>query len=52
MNENSIGAKVVKWMKSPYNDNMNLGDWFLFVGMLGVLTFLWSRILRAIALNI
>lgn len=51
MTENSIADRAAAWAKKPYNDNMSLGGWFAFLGMLAVLTFLWTRILRAIAIN-
>jgi len=46
-----ITGRIAEWAKSPYRDEMSVGGWFLFIGMLAVLTFLWSRILRAIAIN-
>jgi len=51
MTDGSIADRVSKWLKSPYDDSMSIGGWFAFLGMLAVLTYLWSRILRAIAIN-
>lgn len=51
MTEGSILDRVVAWCKMPYDNKMSISGWFLFIGMLTVLTFLWSRILRAIAIN-
>lgn len=51
MESSTISSRVAAWVKSPYNDNMGIGGWFAFLGMLAVLTFLWTRILRAIAIN-
>ena len=39
-------ADVKKWAAHPYNENGNLMDWFLFIGLMGVCTVLWSRIIR------
>lgn len=37
-----------QWLKQPYNDNMSVFDWFLFVGLIGAISFLWSRVLARI----
>lgn len=49
--ENTISSRIAKWLKSPYDDSMSITGWFAFIGMLAVLTFLWQRILKAIAVN-
>lgn len=51
MTENSIASRIIAWAKKPYSDDMSLSGWFLFLGLLAVLTYLWTRILRAIADN-
>lgn len=51
MADNSFTALIGTWLKKPYDDSMTVTGWFLFIGMLAVLTFLWTRILRAIAIN-
>lgn len=51
MEKDSIANRVKKWCKCPYDDDMSVSGWFAFLGMLAVITFLWSRILRAIAIN-
>lgn len=51
MTENSIGDRVKQWVKKPYSDEMSVTGWFMFLGLLAVLTYLWTRILRAIAVN-
>ena len=51
MTDGSIANRVKSWATKPYDDNMTVTGWFLFVGLLAVLTFLWTRILRAIAIN-
>ncbi len=41
-------ADVKHWLKQPYNENGNLIDWFLFIGLMVVSTYLWSRVIRRI----
>lgn len=42
----SISNRIAAWFKSPYDDHMSVGGWFAFLGMIAVLTWLWSRVLR------
>ena len=34
------------WWKAPFNTNGSVADWFLFTGLILVIIFLWTRILR------
>lgn len=47
----SISSRVSAWFKSPYDDHMSVAGWFAFLGMLAILTWLWSRVLRTLAGN-
>lgn len=33
------------WIEQPFSTTMNLGGWFLFVGMLGVILVAWRTVL-------
>lgn len=39
---------VQGWLKKPFNENGSVFDWFLFVGLIGVISWLWTRILQRI----
>lgn len=46
MNTNcSFCQRVRDWVAKPFNEDGNVFDWFLFVGLIGVISWLWSRIL-------
>ena len=36
---------VRNWLSKPFNENGSVVDWFLFVGLIGLISWLWSRIL-------
>lgn len=36
------------WLAAPYRDEMDAAHWFYFLGLLIVLTALWSLVLRTI----
>lgn len=40
--------RFLTWLKRPYADDMSAGGWFLFLGLLIVLSVLWGIILRHI----
>lgn len=42
-------ADLKAWAKKPYNENGDLLDWFLFIGLLTVCTILWTRVIRRLA---
>lgn len=33
------------WANKPYTDDMNVGYWFLFLGMLAVFSWAWAHLL-------
>lgn len=39
---------IMKWLKRPFREDGNVIDWFLFLGLLMALSFLWSRIIARI----
>lgn len=43
--------KFTEWLKRPYSDEMSVVGWFMFFGLVMVITFLWSTILRKIELS-
>jgi hypothetical protein len=45
---NSFWNDVKKWASQPYNPNMNVLDWGLFLGFVLCVVFLWSRVIRTI----
>lgn len=44
----SFCATVREWLKKPFDENGNAFDWFLFVGLIGIISWLWTRILARI----
>lgn len=48
--DNSTGllTRLGQWLKRPYSDDMSAGGWFAFLGLIAVLAFLWTRVLRVI----
>jgi len=36
------------WLKKPFREDGSVIDWFLFVGLMLAISFLWSRILQRI----
>lgn len=36
----------VNWWKQPFNAQGSVSSWFLFTGLVLVIIFLWSRVLR------
>lgn len=47
MVENFI-SDFKSWAAKPYDENGDLLDWFLFIGLLTALTFLWSGVIKRI----
>jgi hypothetical protein len=45
---NDLLSSVQNWWKQPFNANGSVGTWFLFLGLVIVITFAWSMILRFI----
>lgn len=49
METNCGFCKAVRtWLAKPFDENGNVGNWFLFVGLIGVISWLWTRILARI----
>jgi hypothetical protein len=40
--------KFKAWFAKPYDDNMSASGWFLFFGLLIVISVLWSLVIREI----
>lgn len=45
---NGLLKNFTDWIKEPYSDDMTVLDWFLFVGLLLLIIWVWSRILRKV----
>lgn len=41
-------SDVKRWASKPYDDNMSAVSWVLFIGFVGAVTFLWSRVIARI----
>ena len=39
---------TVAWLKKPYDDSMDATHWFLFMGLLLAISWLWSRVIHRI----
>lgn len=48
MNCNFCNA-VNRWLKQPFKEEGSALDWFLFLGLVLVIIFFWTRILARIA---
>lgn len=42
-------SDVKNWAAHPYNEEGNLLDWFLFIGLWVVCSILWVRVIRRLA---
>lgn len=40
--------RFVAWVKQPYNSDMDVLDWFLFLGLVIVAVFAWRSILNKV----
>lgn len=38
-------TSVREWLSKPFDENGSVVNWFLFVGLIGVISWLWNRIL-------
>jgi hypothetical protein len=48
MDETQSGGlvtRMVAWVKKPFNTDMDAFHWFLFFGLIIIISFLWSRVL-------
>lgn len=39
---------VKKWLQRPFKEDGSVLDWFLFIGLVGILSYLWTLILKRI----
>lgn len=51
-NGNGMLTRLGAWLKRPYSDDMSTWGWFAFLGLIAVLAFLWTRVLRVIAAGV
>lgn len=51
-NQTGLLTRLGSWLKRPYSDDMSAAGWFAFLGLIAVLAYLWSRVLRAIAAGV
>lgn len=45
-------SRVNNWMAHPFNAQGTVLDWFLFLGVICIAAFLWSRVIREIEIEI
>ena len=38
-------TRMTAWIKKPFSSDMDAMHWFLFFGLIIVISFLWSRVL-------
>lgn len=50
MQSNGLATRFTSWLKKPYSDDMSVSGWFAFLGLMLILSWLWSRVLRTIAM--
>lgn len=43
---NTFLADVKGWLKKPYDENGSVLDWVLFLGLMTVITILWTRVIK------
>ena len=43
-----IKNSTMHWLKKPYNEDGSAIDWFLFIGLMIVIAWIWSRILERV----
>lgn len=41
-------SRMSAWLRRPFSGDMDATHWFLFLGLILVIVFLWSRILHYI----
>jgi len=44
----NIFDSVKNWAKKPFSTDMNLGQWFLFLGLAIIISAFWNRVLHDI----
>ena len=48
MSDCGFCQRIRDWLAKPYDDDGDVFNWFLFIGLIAVIGWLWSRILRSI----
>lgn len=48
MNGNGVISRIGNWAAQPFATDMGLGSWFLFVGLVLIIAYFWTRVLRHI----
>lgn len=43
-----IVQDFMAWIREPYSDDMTVLDWFLFIGLILLIIWVWARILRKV----
>lgn len=43
-----IFTEMHEWSKKPFSPDMDLGSWIAFIGLLLVITVLWTQVIRFI----
>ena len=46
MNMSATFDNFIKWWNQPFKEEMSVTNWFLFAGLILVIIWLWTRILR------
>jgi len=44
----SFTKRIKSFVNDPYDDNMDLVSWVLFIGLWVVIAFLWTRVIKAL----
>lgn len=47
-NMDGFAKRFTDWIKRPYNDDMTVGGWFLFLGLMLLVTVVWTKILNKV----
>lgn len=48
----TIFSSIQGWIKQPFNSQGDLVSWALFVGLMLILVFMWTRVLSHITADI
>jgi len=43
-----VFSRIAAWAQQPFKSEMDLGGWVLFVGLIIILAFAWTRVLNHI----
>ena len=42
-------SRIKQWAAMPFSSQMSVTGWFLFLGLIIVIAYLWTRVLRHIS---